>query len=1426
MQQIAYPKKVKIGGNKKVVLVPDIGNVTGNVIFNKQVIRKDVLVNMLNGMDKTGNDLFQQIMTDDNSVIVIDKIRQGFLYETIWELLISLNCIEGIDYTELCDGQLQSLSIITKINTLLRKKIRLGNNVSDVTIKQGITIIPISIKYKPNFVPKDSDINSLETTMNLISDDFKVGFIVKDKEIVKNHTYTNNENIHKQVHDRVIENGLLFDEIDLIKGIEVFRERFQPLFTNIEDFIEMIDRDYLLNPRKQLVKWFHQKMNLNKIIKQILKGEKKILISQMPRSGKSILMLLLCKYLLENGRNRILIMTSIPATIDDFTNDLDDYLDFKHIKYIKQDEFSTIDTEFTGIVFCSVQYLKNDSATKRSNSLTIKKTKKEMLKNIGFDAVFDDECHLGGSTDKTERDILNVIEEVKINIDIDIDIEDVYKYIPLTIFASGTSDKTVKFYKIKSSCNNSWEMTDVAYMKELLRPTITQTKKDGIIELMTSIHGPEFIKCLQDTILNMDYSSFPTQVLMKYSIPQSLIDEIIEYNIKYKTNFGFSCATLFALYQAENEESGVLEYQERFALAQTSEGRSILIEFFNCIISQQGMKKTIMREIEQLQFKRKSRQSTTKDPLLFITYLPTHTRNNNIKLLQRTIILFLEDNNLWSDYNIEASNATEDTGSSSEKYNKFTQDCITRTKEKGKKGCILLLGSQGTTGITYPECDVTISLDDGHNLDNQKQRLARSMTGAIGKTIGINVDMNIQRTYLYLMDVIQKHRKMTKTTKTNAEILYYLYEHNVFLFNPQQFNNGSMKITDIQSFYELEAVNLMKEIDDTTLLDELICDDDMNAMIIGKWQQKILDSKKANSELDGLQQDCPKGDKTGTKVDGPNINMKENDGDNENENENDNDNNEEDENEKIEVLVNQTLEICKAFLIPLLALISRSYKIFDFKDIFTNEVTGRLIILLISKKIELNKNNYSIIINIMNTIIDNNQEIINNIREIYSIASPEKLRSLIAKHFVPSNIEKKQNAEVPTPVSLVNDMLDKIPLEFWTTPHKSFEPCCGKGNFVLGIFDRYDKGLKPLIPDNEERCRVIMTECIYYADLAPLNVFITTEIMKCHVQSCCGIEELDYSFNTYTGDTLELNIKDKWSIEGFDAVIGNPPYQPPSNDKKGGTSIWNEFVSLSLSKLLKDGGYLVFVHPALWRKPDNKLRYEMFSKQIHYLSIHNKVEGNKLFGATTRFDYYLLENTPTYKNTRVMFEDKKEYDILITKELPFIPNFGWSIFDKVFKKLNNNGIMTSGDSDCHTSRPYVSKTEKKGYDYVLLNSISKTKGKTFCYSSRPHKVQNNKKVLFSNGETIVPFYDNGELGVTQGGLYTIMNDENEGKKLVEYLNSNLIVYLIKATKWSNFETCKQLFWYIPLPSDIHNVNNPIVNTYFDLTQEEIIIINK
>jgi hypothetical protein len=316
----------------------------------------------------------------------------------------------------------------------------------------------------------------------------------------------------------------------------------------------------------------------------------------------------------------------------------------------------------------------------------------------------------------------------------------------------------------------------------------------------------------------------------------------------------------------------------------------------------------------------------------------------------------------------------------------------------------------------------------------------------------------------------------------------------------------------------------------------------------------------------------------------------------------------------------------------------------------------------------------------------------------------------------------------------------------------------------------------------------------------------------------------EYQLHSYEGSTLNLDTAETWGVDKFDAVIGNPPYQPPSNHKKGGKSIWSEFVTYSI-RVLRERGLLVFVHPALWRKPGNQIGELLFNKQIHSLSIHNKKEGTRVFGATTRYDYYLIENTPPVLTSKVRFEDAREHELLICSELPFIPNFGWSVFEKVMKKGKNPGVHVIRDSDCHTSRPYVSKLESEEYRFPLLNSISKTKGKTYRFSSRPHKNQTQKKVIFSNGETIVPFYDDGVVGVTEGGLYVIVDTCHTGGKLVDYLNTNLIKFLIKATKWSNFETNKQLFHYIPnIISDLDDITNERVCGYFGLTEEEIVMI--
>ena len=198
--------------------------------------------------------------------------------------------------------------------------------------------------------------------------------------------------------------------------------------------------------------------------------------------------------------------------------------------------------------------------------------------------------------------------------------------------------------------------------------------------------------------------------------------------------------------------------------------------------------------------------------------------------------------------------------------------------------------------------------------------------------------------------------------------------------------------------------------------------------------------------------------------------------------------------------------------------------------------------------------------------------IINNIREIYKNAPVNETHQLIAKHFIPSIEEKKNKAEIPTPISLVEEMLDKMPKDFWKSKNKVFEPCCGKGNFIMKIFEKFFNGLKEKYPNEKKRCKIIITKCLYFSDITPMNVFITSEILKCEIQSRTGNDkELKYEFNSNVGNTLELDINKKWGFDKFDAVIGNPPYQEVDENKKskGGTNLYTKFINMAFH-LLKE----------------------------------------------------------------------------------------------------------------------------------------------------------------------------------------------------------------------------------------------------------------
>lgn len=275
----------------------------------------------------------------------------------------------------------------------------------------------------------------------------------------------------------------------------------------------------------------------------------------------------------------------------------------------------------------------------------------------------------------------------------------------------------------------------------------------------------------------------------------------------------------------------------------------------------------------------------------------------------------------------------------------------------------------------------------------------------------------------------------------------------------------------------------------------------------------------------------------------------------------------------------------------------------------------------------------------------------------------QKLSIIVDKYIIPLELEQQKNGEYTTPFDIRQAILDAIDPLFWTTPKKVFEFCAGKGQFILDIIERFMIGLKPLIPDKEERYKTIVEECIYFAEINPMNAHICKLLMD---------PENKYNLNYYQGDTLELDVTqsdDKhWTgVEGFDAVIGNPPYGDPNGASNG--TLWDKFTKLALQITVKDG-LICLIHPGGWRNVDGKfkpLQKQMLEKNLIRLEIYNESAALSKFKAETRFDWYIMQNTPAYTTTRIKFQDNTELDVDV-RLLEFIPNGQFDLVQQLWAK--------------------------------------------------------------------------------------------------------------------------------------------------------------
>jgi len=337
-----------------------------------------------------------------------------------------------------------------------------------------------------------------------------------------------------------------------------------------------------------------------------------------------------------------------------------------------------------------------------------------------------------------------------------------------------------------------------------------------------------------------------------------------------------------------------------------------------------------------------------------------------------------------------------------------------------------------------------------------------------------------------------------------------------------------------------------------------------------------------------------------------------------------------------------------------------------------------------------------------------------------------------------------------------------------------------------------------------------------------------------------------YKLNYNCGNTLKLDIKDKWNLNGFDAVIGNPPYQAITDNGKskgGGNNLYTKFIYYANNVLLQNG-YILFINPPTYfssgrsnNKNNMNLRKDVLDKYYyHYINLQ---ECSKYFNIGSKFIYYLIQKNSNkndnieivckYKNK--VYKTNLNQNLLIRNYLPYLlTNQCLNILNKVFVHDNKLKIFNSTVFD--KRRQYVLNKNKnetqndykiRSYKNKFIYPIQAT-GSQIVYSLKKCKNQSNKKILMSRSGYLTPFYDNGILGIGGDCFYCLVDSKEQSNKIIKLLNSKLYKFYIETNKWSGFHH-KEVLQDLPnIINNIDIINDDEIYKYFKLTQEEIKLI--
>ena len=404
---------------------------------------------------------------------------------------------------------------------------------------------------------------------------------------------------------------------------------------------------------------------------------------------------------------------------------------------------------------------------------------------------------------------------------------------------------------------------------------------------------------------------------------------------------------------------------------------------------------------------------------------------------------------------------------------------------------------------------------------------------------------------------------------------------------------------------------------------------------------------------------------------------------------------------------------------------------------------------------------------------------------------------------------RKQMGAYYTSDKTVNELIDSLNSCLDIANITIFDPCCGTGNFLLGLIERGAQATNIFGQDIDE-ISILITR---------INMFILDNSLtkeQLYSQFICG----NTLFNTYS--------------RKFTVVLGNPPWGYAFNKeeieylannyvtaKNKSMESYDLFVEKGLS-MLEDGGYLAYVLP----------------EAILNVSSHQSVREIILNNASFRFVSYLGNvfsgvqcpavilglqdsNQGKTKNCKVK-QNKKEF-LISTNRMVDSSSFSLNMDDDEYdcllaissvknaKYLANNakfalGIVT-GDN-----KKYIQDTKSDGMEVVLKGSdiykyVVHSSNNYICYTPKnfqqvaPTEIYRAREKLLYRFIADVPVfaYDSQQrLSLNSCNILIPQLEGMDIKYVLAILNSSVAAYFI-SKKYNSVKLLRSHIESLPIP---------------------------